>query len=100
MDELIAYGGTAEGCPVCLDAGVVDLPFPSDAAALAHIREHTVAELAFALLRTRALLQHVLDEAASDWMGPMSLDHLDELMKAVDATAARSPLRPGSIGPL
>lgn len=89
--QLIDYDGTGEGCPICLDQA--DVPFASDAAAVDHYVTHSPAELAFVLLRYKAVVQYalvVVDEPG----GIRTERHLDELMQEVDDTARRSPARP------
>ncbi|GAA0579338.1 hypothetical protein [Streptomyces crystallinus] len=93
MDELIGYGGTAEGCPVCIDEHCATLlPFASDAAAVAHIRQHSREELAFALLTHKALVQRFL-VAADTPEGVQTEQHAEELIGDVEGTAMRSPAR-------
>ncbi|MGW8327302.1 hypothetical protein ACWGLE_05245 [Streptomyces sp. NPDC055897] len=93
MNELTSFGGTAEGCPVCLDEHSDPLPFASDSAALAHISKHSSAELAFALLTYKAILQHILT-AVDEPGGIPTEHHLEELMGDVEDTAWQSPARP------
>lgn len=87
--ELIDYDGTGEGCPICFDK-VADVPFLSDEAAIAHYITHSPGELAFALLRYKAVVQHalmVVDEPG----GIRTERHMDEIIAEVDDTASRSP---------
>ncbi|MFI9200190.1 hypothetical protein [Streptomyces sp. NPDC053048] len=94
MDELIAYGGTAEGCPVEWCPVRWDrAPFASDAEAVAHLAQHSINDLAWSLLTYKALVQHIL--GAVDQPGGIRTEqHMEELMQDVDDTAARSPARP------
>jgi hypothetical protein len=93
MDELINFGGTAEGCPVCVDRSIHEPPFASDAALVAHLVQHSLAELAWALLVERATVQRIL--VAVDEPGGIEDERdLEELMKEVEYTAERSPGRP------
>ncbi|MFF4057665.1 hypothetical protein ACFYZ0_18150 [Streptomyces sp. NPDC001708] len=94
--ELIDYQGAAEGCPICLD-DVADVPFISDEAAVAHYATHSPHELAFALLRYKALVQHalvVVDEPG----GIRTEQDLEEIITEVEYTAQGSPARPTPSG--
>ncbi|MER7477419.1 hypothetical protein ABTX60_07150 [Streptomyces sp. NPDC126510] len=93
--QLIGYDGTGEGCPLCDDA---EVPFASDEAAVAHYVTHSPAELAFALLTRKAVIQHALvrvDEPG----GIRTERHMDEIIAEVEDTASRSPGRPPQGGP-
>jgi hypothetical protein len=88
-NQLIDYGGTGEGCLLC---GTLNA-FDSDQAAVDHYATHSPVDLAFALLRHKAVIQHalvVVDEPG----GIRTERHFDELIAEVDDTALRSPGRP------
>ncbi|MEU6462221.1 hypothetical protein [Streptomyces sp. NPDC046976] len=88
--QLTDYLGTGGGCLLCHAA---DAPFLSDAAAVAHYATHSPAELAFALLTQKAIVQHalvVVDEPG----GIRTERHMDEIIGDVEDTALRSPGRP------
>ncbi|MFB0617240.1 hypothetical protein [Streptomyces sp. AGS-58] len=84
--QLVDYQGAAEGCPICNDA---DMPFASDEAALAHYVRHSPAELAFALLEHKAVIQHALVRV-DDPGGIRTGRHLEEIIGEVEDTARLS----------
>lgn len=87
--QLIDYDGTGEGCALC---GTLTA-FDSDQAAVDHYATHSARDLAFFLLRQKAVIQHAL--VAVDEPGGIQTEaDFDELIKKVDDTASRSPARP------
>ncbi|MFH8593104.1 hypothetical protein [Streptomyces rimosus] len=96
MDELINYEGTGQGCLICPDA--MQPPFRSDVEAVTHLAQHTPEELAFALLKENAKVQHFL--TAIDQPGGIRTErHAEELLGEVEDTAYRSPARPSTDKP-
>lgn len=89
MSQLVDYAGTGEGCVLC---GTLT-PFDSDPAAVNHYATHSPADLAFAFLREKAIVQRVL-EAVDEPGGIQDERQMDDLIREVDDTAHRSPGRP------
>lgn len=87
--QLIEYSGTGEGCILCDTLNA----FESDQAAVDHYATHEPQELAFLLLRHKAVIQHALD-VVDEPGGIRSERHLDELIAEVEQTAWQSPARP------
>lgn len=87
--QLIDYDGAGEGCVLC---GTLTA-FDSDQAAVDHYATHPARDLAFVLLRQKAVIQHALNAVDGPGGIPSEAD-FDELIKEVDDTAAHSPARP------